>query len=641
MGIVEFFLCIFAGHVITVQSVIHELDARFPQDFAGLFDNIRPFPFKGHYDLSPYDSIFSSWRTPTPEFHMFAELPPIVNIPQVEVFCDESKLTLLVNKRSNGVILTGEEIQLGYGCFSNGELPNQFVFTYSLDECGTTRVMQNGLGVFTNTLHLNTKNLPNTWWSTPSTVHISCIPKRSYEYQNLIVSTAFPKDSKTINIKAMTPSWYGTADSNVYERGQVINVQVSARTRHEQQQLYIQSCFVSASPEPQIKPRHAVIINKGCTVPLGSPHAVVQFVTSNRADVVNFVLNTSYLISELYIHCSVLISDQGVTFGSKSCNYNVMKSRWEDLSGTADVCECCSSKCKGLSIRHLPDDAKAVVTTGPFVIVDKEVTSPEPSVSDPQETSSLTDSMQSDSAAATDMVVAGTTLSRHKFSHTPQGVVVVSKDPVARLTLWLPGHIQETEHGENVGLASEDKLLQDIPELQSTTTDQESLLNTKTNIGDQKFNLITLVDGWVKLPHLEEAAIKEESKGKRWFERSGMFNSEAPQEVVTSLPSEIPRNVLNKDDFNKSRDERQADAAVAPKEGTHAARPIIRTKLQFSKGADGSQVLSYEEEELKQQEGKDVNTRLGMEGNEGKQEHRPRGMFRGFLDLSRRMSKQE
>ncbi|XP_051801470.1 zona pellucida protein C [Acanthochromis polyacanthus] len=120
----------------------------------------------------------------------------------------------------------------------------------------------------------------------------------------------------------MTSSWTSTADSNIYKRGQVVNLQVSAEMRPDEQ-LFIQSCFVSASPEPQTRPRHAVIMNKGCTSPLGSPHAVVQFVVSNKADVVNFILNTSNLISELYIHCSVLISDQGVTSGSKSCNYNL------------------------------------------------------------------------------------------------------------------------------------------------------------------------------------------------------------------------------------------------------------------------------------------------------------------------------
>ncbi|TDG98665.1 hypothetical protein EPR50_G00202560 [Perca flavescens] len=67
------------------------------------------------------------------------------------------------------------------------------------------------------------------------------------------------------------------------------------------------------------------------------------------------------------------MSDQGVTFGSKSCNYNLIQSRWEDLSGNVEVCGCCSSKCKGLSVRHLPEDAKATVSTGPFVIVDNRV----------------------------------------------------------------------------------------------------------------------------------------------------------------------------------------------------------------------------------------------------------------------------
>lgn len=76
-----------------------------------------------------------------PDFHMLADLPPIMNVPKVEVFCDESKLTLLVDKMSNGVPLAAEEIQLGDGCFSNRDLPSQFVFTYGLDECGTTPVV--------------------------------------------------------------------------------------------------------------------------------------------------------------------------------------------------------------------------------------------------------------------------------------------------------------------------------------------------------------------------------------------------------------------------------------------------------------------------------------------------------------------
>ncbi|XP_034531466.1 zona pellucida protein C [Notolabrus celidotus] len=640
METIELFLCIFFGHVIAVKSDILDKyqDVTFPEEFPAFFDSIGPFPFKRDFDFLP-DSLFSSWKTWSPEFHMLAGLPPVMTIPIAEVFCDESKLILLVNKRSNGVTLTGEELRLGNDCYSNGELPNQFIFTYSLDQCGTKQLMQNSNTVFTNSLHLNLKDSPNNLWLTPSTLHISCIPKRSYGNQNGVVSTALPKNGKTFNIRAVNPSWTNTAESNVYKRGQEINLQVSARTGPEQQ-LYIQSCFVSASADPQIKPRHAVIMNKGCTAPLGSPHAAVHFVASNRADVLNFVLNTSYLLSELYIHCSVLLSDQGVTFSSKSCNYNVIQSRWEDLSGTTEVCKCCSSRCKGLSIKHLSEDAKAIVSTGPFVILDKEVaTSPELSVSEQQEFI-----MQSDAAAAKDAIVSGATLSRCKLSSPPEGVVVLSEDPVARLTLWLPGQLQEPEHSKNLGSGSKEMQFNDTPKQQHSAKDQESLLNIKTRkTGDQSWNFLTLVSGWELPQHPDEAAIAEESQRKRWFGKSGMLSSEAPQDVDTPLQAEITVNVLNQDEFDQKDEltEMQADAAVVAQEKTEDARPIIRSKLQFSKSADGLQTVSYEEEVVKHQKAKGVTARFGMEKNKAQQEHRHGGMLSAFLDLTRRINKEE
>lgn len=142
MGTMELFLCLFVARFIAVQSVILEQEAVFPQDFPGFFENLIRFPFKRHFDFPPYDTIFSSWRTPTtPDFHMLGELPDIMDIPEVQVFCDESKLTVLVEKRSSSDVLAGEEMWLGAGCHSNGELPNRFVFSYSLEECGTTHVV--------------------------------------------------------------------------------------------------------------------------------------------------------------------------------------------------------------------------------------------------------------------------------------------------------------------------------------------------------------------------------------------------------------------------------------------------------------------------------------------------------------------
>ncbi|XP_029316766.1 zona pellucida protein C [Cottoperca gobio] len=653
MGTIEIFLCVFITHFISAQPVIKKQDATFFQDIPGVFD-VRPFQFERNLDITPYDTIFSSWRSLRPDFHMLAELPPIMIVPRVEVFCDDSKLTLLVDKSSNGVVLTREELQLGGGCYSNRELPNQFVFTYSLDECGTTPVMQNGLVMFTNSLHLNLNKPLSTRWQTPSRVHISCFPKRSYP--NFFDSMAFPENRNTFNIKTMNSSWTGTAESNTYKRGQVVNLQVSAKIRPEQQ-LFIQSCFVSASLEPQTRPRQAVIVNKGCTAPLGSPHAVIKFVASGRVDVVNLVLNTSYLISEPYIHCSVLISDQGVNFDSKSCNYNMFESRWEDLSGNVEVCECCSSKCKGLSFKHLLKDAKAIISTGPLVIVDKRLEmSPEPSVSELEENSRapVTHSMQPDGAE----IISGTTVSR-----PPQGVVVLSQDPVARLTLWLPGHLQDPEHGTNLVSESEDNLTlklkalklkakdivsNDLHKRRPSATDQEPLLNTPSNkMGHQganelsdshmwDLNLLTLVDGWAIPPQMEKASLAAQSQRKR-FGRSGML--ESPQWVDIPLTAEMNVDVLNQNEFHQMSD-KLTDAAVKPREEEEENDAIIRTKLQFSKGPDGSQTMSYEEE-VRRQEGEGVIRRSGINGIKIKLEPRKKGLRSIFLDLLRRMDKAE
>ncbi|CAJ1073918.1 zona pellucida protein C [Xyrichtys novacula] len=643
MGTIEIVLCVFLGHVIAVQSVIinRDQDATYAEEFLVSLDSIRPFPVRTNSDFFA-NTLFNSLKSWSPEFPMLSELPPFMNIPTVEVFCDESTLTVLVNKRSNGVMLTGEELWLGNGCTSSGELPNHFVFTYLLDECGTTEMLQNGNMVFTNSLHLNLRSVLHNQWLMPSTVHISCIPKRLDENSNSIVSMANSENGKTINIKAMNPSWTNTAESNMYKRGQNINLQVSARTRPKEQ-LYLQSCFVSPSPDPQVKPRHAVIMNKGCTAPLGSPHAVVQFVASKRPDVVNFVLNTSFLISELYIHCSVLVSDQGVTFGTKSCNYNVFQSRWEDLSGRKEVCKCCSSKCRGLSIKHVPEDSRVIVSTGPFVIEDKEVaTSLKPSASEPQTLSAPdTNLMQADDAAAAkDTIVSGTTFSRYKPFSSTQGVMVISEDPVARLTLWLPGQLREPDNSKDLGNEPKETKSSDTPELQPSTTEQEPLLNVKSS-RDQGLSFLTLVDGWVGLPHLEEAAIAEESRRKRWFGRSGMLNSEPSQDVGIQLPAEITLGVLGQNDFNQKDEltESQVDADVVAQEEANDAQPFVRSKLQFSKHPDGSQTVSYEEE-VKHKEARGTTTRFGMNRIKGQQEHKHGRMFSAFLDLLRRIDKE-
>ncbi|XP_051942456.1 zona pellucida protein C [Hippocampus zosterae] len=440
MGVLEVLWCAFVGHILLV-----------PLTEAAFIPSILPFPYEM---ASDFNAILNPWSARLPGFGTSADISSVMKA--VQVYCDERDLILLVNKRLADVTLHRDEIQLGDGCYSNSELPSQLMFMYGYDQCGTSHDVENGLDVFSNFLHFSPRKVLNTRL-TPSTVHFSCLPDRLKEPK--LPYHPLAEKSRRFSIQAMDPSWTSAAESNVYMRGQIINVQVSAKIG-PQQQLFIQSCFISASPAFHTKPRHAIIMNKGCTAPFGSPYTV-KFLNSDNSEV-KFALNSTYLISELYIHCSVLITDIGITSGSKSCNYDVVHSRWEDLSGNVKVCHCCNAKCKGLSVKHLSEDANALVSTGPLIMVQRPApTIPKPAFND----------MQSDAAAPEDESVIDTSLSSEFQWPTPlSAVVVVKQDPVSSLTLVLPA---QNEQSDTVN----DEALNEL---------QIPILKLKTNLNDTK-----------------------------------------------------------------------------------------------------------------------------------------------------------
>lgn len=241
--------------------------------------------------------------------------------------------------------------------------------------------------------------------------------------------------------------------------------------------------------------------------------------------------------------------------------------------------------------------------------------------------------MQSDDAASEDTIVSGSYLSSTKVSSPPRSVVVVSQDPVARLTLWLPGQVQDAEDGgfsskseDNLKVQEEesDIVSNDVPEKQPSTTDQ--VTPNLPEIGDQHLNVLTLAN-WGLPPHLQKAPIEEDSPIKTWLGGFGLFGVESPQELDVSMPDDMNVHVLTQDDFNQMK----AEADAAATDGANEAGPVIRSKLQFSRGTDGLQTLTYEEEVVKQQ-AEGVDSRCGIKK---KREPRQKGLRSTFLDLLR------
>lgn len=130
-------LCFGTGTVLPAHSPLAGQNAILSK---GIFENVFRFPPEMDFQI-PYDTMFSSWQTSRPDFNMLTELPPFVSVPHVQVLCNRSQLTLLVDKAYSGVQLNGDDLQLGDGCNVNGALENQFVLTYDLTQCGTSHVV--------------------------------------------------------------------------------------------------------------------------------------------------------------------------------------------------------------------------------------------------------------------------------------------------------------------------------------------------------------------------------------------------------------------------------------------------------------------------------------------------------------------
>ncbi|RVE56993.1 hypothetical protein OJAV_G00211990 [Oryzias javanicus] len=663
MGMLQLFLSIVFCHILSAESHLrYDDDSVDFRDFGGVLEN-ELFPFDRDFEFLPFHDIFGSWRNWPPAFHMDPGFPPFMNAPRVQVSCDEHKLTVAVDKKTFGLALTAADVQLGDNCRSNTELPDQLVFSYQLDECGTKSVLQNGAKGFTNYVSLNPKKALSPWWQAPLTVHVSCFPRRFYSEPS--VTLAPPLPMKNFNIQAMDSSWTKPAESNSYKRGQVMNLQVSAEMRPNQQ-LFIHSCFTSASPEPQTKPRHAVILNKGCASSLGSPHPVAWFTGSNAANVVNFALNTSHLTSELYIHCSAVISDQGVTSISKSCNYDAIQSKWVELNGDVDVCACCSSKCKSSSVK-IHSDNKEIVSTG-LLLVDEDANAPMDS--EPQASSAPLAGPNSPVEA--DSTVSDPLFLQRELPLSQQGVVVVSQDPTSRLTLWLPGQA-DAEYGKDMTTWSEDGFSVRLspngnyldmkpptagPVLPSQSEDAHPRM--RGSHGGKPWDMnINTVDVW-PIPQTET------TEGlQKGFERS------TRSEVKTDLPNEISINLLllehpkpiskNQEDVAEGPLKKQLPDQTDGKESNRSdlspeeeepsrvnvddmvtedvQQPIIRSKLEFSKGADGSQKLIYEEE-LNQTEAKLVKRRAAGEEKMGRVS-RLKGLRSTFMYLMKKMNEEK
>lgn len=210
------------------------------------------------------------------------------------------------------------------------------------------------------------------------------------------------------------------------------------------------------------------------------------------------------------------------------------------------------------------------MSAGPFAIVDQDVEkeTSHPG-SEPQPTAEATDSMQSDGPESVDPIVPGEPLSRGKVS--PRSVVVVHQEAGARLTRWHSGQAGDAKPEEM------SSVFHDVPEHRPSTTVEEPYQETSTNVFDADgVNVQSLA---VNPPHREAEAVGEDPGMKTGLAGLGFPRVEA--------------DAGGQDDFSLRKDQ------PLPRLDANDKGAVIRSKLQFTKAADGAQTLSYEEELVK------------------------------------------
>lgn len=207
--------------------------------------------------------------------------------------------------------------------------------------------------------------------------------------------------------------------------------------------------------------------------------------------------------------------------------------------------------------------------------------------------------MQSDGSAAVDRVVSGSLVSGNQLSGTSGDVVVVSQNPAATLAVWLPGHVKEgLEQADDFKEQVESHTLKNDP-----LGEQDSVQKQQSENSQAKKIRANELDIFAKLL---------ESPAKIWQAKIDLFGKKSAGEDGLPLPPEEEEEVPNMDDL-EALSERQVG-------------PAIRSKLAFSKGTDGSQTLSYEEEVLR---------KSADEGDCAMRKRGRRGLRSVFLDLIR------
>ncbi|KTF80604.1 hypothetical protein cypCar_00024798 [Cyprinus carpio] len=314
------------------------------------------------------------------------QVSPVDNGHGVEVWCGYSKISVRMNKKMMGFRSSPSSFHLGTCPVSRSD-KNFMYFHYDLNDCDSSVTlvtfdppqMMKGQIIYSNVVHYTPAEPPGTVIrAVPLALNIQCLYNRyHYSYKMGFLPVARERVfHKIFENRAMfslfvcNEHWERLEGNGSFVLGKPMYFEASAAYISEDERIFVDSCYATASRDPKSSPQHKVIFNYGCMEDSRRQGSLSRFF-QRQSNIIRFSVD-AFLLPQVtgtyfYLHCTISVHRATTSATAKSCTYNRVKKRWEELYTDASACACCDSTCEIESTSSLPH-MRQFITSKPWIL---------------------------------------------------------------------------------------------------------------------------------------------------------------------------------------------------------------------------------------------------------------------------------
>ncbi|KAK3530466.1 hypothetical protein QTP86_024374 [Hemibagrus guttatus] len=287
---------------------------------------------------------------------------PTIKLPSppksVQLLCHIDRIYVRVMKS----LFTNPEAEkyLKVGtCPVNKNTPEHYYFLYPINSCNVQRHENENRVLYSNTLTYEPVSDELVIRELPFSVQLECRYNkhfRSYSigYQPQVeAGTVLLSLQGVVSLTPVDENWKPLSMVQSHTVGQPVYFEAKAPDSLTGKRLYLNKCYITASPDPDATPKYTVIDNYGCMVDSKTSHHSKfypsEYKTTLRFSVGAFMFKDMAAMPEdkieMFIHCDLTVGKELPTPSIKSCSYDAQTAGWSELYENDSVCACCDASC--------------------------------------------------------------------------------------------------------------------------------------------------------------------------------------------------------------------------------------------------------------------------------------------------------